>query len=212
MRFLAGFLVGLLVVALGLAAILATGAYNVAASSPPSKLETRIATFALNKSVGKRAPGGKNPFAASPQVLGQGFAHYKENCVACHGAPGVDASEAADGLNPPAPDLTLPRVQARPDGEIFWIVSNGIKMTGMPAFSPTHKPDECWKLVAFLRHLPEITEEEKKILKAGTEEAEHHHAAAEAAEKPAAGKETEKPPAGTTPGHKHPPGTKPHKD
>ncbi|HYR46707.1 MAG TPA: c-type cytochrome [Thermoanaerobaculia bacterium] len=203
MRFLAGFLVGLLVVALGLAAILATGAYNVAASSPPSKLETRIATFALNKSVGKRAPGGKNPFAASPQVLGEGFAHYKENCAVCHGAPGVDASEAAEGLNPPAPDLTLPRVQARPDGEIFWIVSNGIKMTGMPAFSPTHKPDECWKLVAFLRHLPEITEDERKALKTGTAEAEHHHEAAEAVEKPAAG---------TKPAHTHPSGTKPHKD
>src|SRR5712692_9137251 len=209
MRFLAGFFVGLLVVALGLAAVFATGAYNVAASSPPSKLENRIATFALNKSVGKRAPGGKNPFAASPQVLGEGFAHYKENCVSCHGAPGVDASEAAEGLNPPAPDLTLPRVQARPDGEIFWIVSNGIKMTGMPAFSPTHKPDECWKVVAFLRHLPEITEEEKKILKAGTEESEHHHDAGEAAGKP--GEEKPKPEEGK-PAHQHPPGTKPHKD
>ena len=205
MRFLAGFFVGLLVVALGLAAVVASGAYNVAASSPPSKLETRIATFALNKSVGKRAPGGKNPFAASPQVLGEGFAHYKENCVSCHGAPGVDASEAAEGLNPPAPDLTLPRVQARPDGEIFWIVSNGIKMTGMPAFSPTHKPDECWKVVAFVRHLPQISEDERKALKAGTEEAEHHHKAGEAGE--------EKPkPEEEKPAHQHPPGTKPHKD
>ena len=126
-------------------------------------------------------------------------------------APGVDASEAAAGLNPPAPDLTLPRVQARPDGEIFWIVSNGIKMTGMPAFSPTHKPDEIWKVVAFLRHLPEISEEEKKILKAGTEEAEHHHEAGETAEKPGE-KEAEKPASATEAPHTHPPGTKPHKD
>ena len=75
-------------------------------------------------------------------------------CVSCHGAPGVDASEAGDGLNPPAPDLTLPRVQKRTDGELFWLVQNGIRMTGMPAFGTTHKDEEIWKIVAFVRRLP----------------------------------------------------------
>src|SRR6266536_792319 len=175
MRVLVGFLFGLLVVAVVVVAIAASGAYDVAAVRRPGRMETRVFQFALNKSVAKRAPATKNPFASSPQVLGEGIAHYKENCVVCHGAPGVEASEAAAGLTPPSPDLTLPRVQARTDGEIFWIVSNGIRMTGMPAFSPTHKPDEIWKVVAFVRHLEEITPEEQKALKAATEEAEHHH-------------------------------------
>ena len=79
------------------------------------------------------------------------------------------------GLNPPAPDLTLPEVQTKSDGELFWIVGNGIRMTGMPAFSLTHKPDEVWKIVAFIRHLPEISADEQKVLKAECEEQEQHH-------------------------------------
>jgi len=211
MRFFAGFLVGLLVVAAAAAIVAASGTYNLAAVNPPGKMETQLATFALNKSVAKRAPAGKNPLAASPDVLREGLAHYKENCVVCHGAPGVDVSELGQGLNPPAPDLTLPRVQARPDGQIFWIVSNGIRMTGMPAFSPTHKQDEIWKLVAFVRHLEEITPAEQQALKAATEEAEHHHEAEGAGAKPE-GKDEEKPAGEKKPGHTHPPGTKPHKD
>jgi hypothetical protein len=120
----------------------------------------------------------------------------------------VDAGEIGQGLNPPAPELTLPRVQKRPDGELFWIVSNGIRMTGMPAFKPTHKPEEIWKIVAFLRHLEEVTPDEQKALKAVTEEAEHHHEG-ESEEK--AGSPESSPAAAAIPGHTHPPGTKPHK-
>ncbi len=175
MRFFAGVLLGFLLTGLLVAAILAAGTYNVAATSSPSKLESRVALFALNRSVARRAPSAKNPFPASPDLFRQGRAHYKENCVVCHAAPGVEGSELSEGLNPPAPDLTLPRVQARPDGEMFWIVSNGIRTTGMPAFSPTHKPEEIWKIVAFVRHLPEITAEEQAQLKAVREEEERHH-------------------------------------
>lgn len=174
MRFLLGLLLGFLLAGLVVAAVLASGAYNVAATSPPGRLESRIAVFALNRSVAKRAPSAKNPFPSSAEVFREGLAHYKENCVVCHGAPGVEEAELAQGLNPPAPDLTLPRVQARPDGEMFWIVSNGIRTTGMPAFSPTHKPEEIWKIVAFLRHLPEISNGEQTKLKTGQEEEKGH--------------------------------------
>ena len=86
-------------------------------------------------------------------------------CVTCHGAPGVDASEAGEGLNPPAPDLTTGKVQKRTDGELFWLVQGGIRMTGMPAFGPTHKDEEIWKIVAFLRRLPALSPEETRELK-----------------------------------------------
>lgn len=174
MKFFWGVLFGFFLVGLIVAIVLASGAYNVAASSPPSKLESRVAVFALNRSVAHRAPPAKNPVPATPATWKAGLAHYRENCVVCHAAPGVDPSELSMGLNPPAPDLNLPRVQARPDGEMFWIVSNGIRSTGMPAFSPTHKPEQIWQIVAFLRHLPEITADEQKALKAGGEEEEHH--------------------------------------
>jgi len=174
MKFLSGVFLGFFLLGAIVAAVFATGAYNVAATAPPSKIEARAAAWALNRSVAKRAPSTKNPLPATPATWKAGLAHYKENCVVCHGAPGVDVSEIGQGLNPPAPDLTLPRVQARPDGELFWIVGNGIRTTGMPAFSPTHKPDELWQITAFIRHLPELTDEEQKALKPEHDEAEHH--------------------------------------
>lgn len=176
MKFFSGILFGFFLTGLIVAGYLASGAYNVSAVSPPSKMEARLAVFALNRSVAKRAPKDKNPVAAGAETFRSGLAHYRENCVTCHGAPGVDASEIGTGLNPPAPDLTLPRVQARPDGEMFWIVSNGIRTTGMPAFGPTHKPEEIWKIVAFLRHLPELSAAEQKALKGSVEVEESHPA------------------------------------
>ncbi|MEO8431633.1 MAG: cytochrome c [Acidobacteriota bacterium] len=204
MKFITGVLFGLFLSGAVVAIVLATGSYDVAATKPPSKWETKIATFALNRSVSKRAPRGGNPMPATPEVLKAGLDHYRENCVTCHGAPGVDASEIGEGLNPPAPDLTLPRVQSRPPAEMFWIVSNGIRSTGMPAFGPTHDSNEIWKIVTFLKHLPEVGTEEQKILKAGTEEADHHHE-----EKSAPAAETMPSPPATP--HDHPPGTPPHK-
>ena len=208
MRFLSGLLVGLMATGAAVWVYMATGMFDPAASSPTGRMETKLATFALNQSVAKRAPADKNPFSGTADVLKDGLEHYKENCVVCHGAPGVDAGEIGQGLNPPAPELTLPRVQKRPDGELFWIVSNGIRMTGMPAFKPTHKPEEIWKIVAFVRHLEEITPDEQKTLKSATEEAEHHEGASE---ENAEGKPEEHPAAAATPGHTDPPGTKPHK-
>jgi mono/diheme cytochrome c family protein len=208
MRFFAGALVGLMAAGAAVWVYLATGMFDPAASSPTGRMETKLAAFSLNQSVKKRAPVQKNPLPTTPGLLKEGLEHYKENCVVCHGAPGVDAGEIGQGLNPPAPELTLPRVQKRPDGELFWIVSNGIRMTGMPAFKPTHKPEEIWKIVAFLRHLEEVTPDEQKALKAVTEEAEHHHEG-ESEEK--AGSPVSSPAAAATPGHTHPPGTKPHK-
>ncbi len=205
MKWIGGVLLGLLIVAGAAAVLVWLGTFNVAASSPPGKFEQSFARFALNRSIGRRAPAAKAP-EPSPEILREGLAHYRENCVGCHGAPGVEAAEYGQGLNPAAPDLTLKRVQQRSDGELYWIVSNGIRMTGMPAFSPTHAEQEVWEIVAFLRHLPEISTEEEKQLKAATEEAEHHHeASAEAAAAPA---ESQASPAAT---HTHPPGTAPHK-
>ena len=199
MKFLLGVVFGILLVALGAAAVVYTGSFDVSATTPPSRTESRFATFALNKAVARRAPNRKNPVAATPENLRGGLAHYRENCLVCHGAPGVDPGEIGQGLNPGAPDLTLPRVQGRSDGELFWITSNGIRMTGMPAFSPTHGENEIWQIVAFVRHLPEITDAEAGELQLQTELEEHHHE--EAAQ-----------PGGAKPEHTHPPGTPPHED
>jgi mono/diheme cytochrome c family protein len=174
MKFLSGMLTAWVLLGVAAAAAVFTGAFNPAASVPPSALEKRLAGFALDRSVARRAPKGANPLASSPGAVRGGLGHYREMCVTCHGAPGVDASEAGEGLNPPAPDLTLARVQKRTDGELFWILQNGIRMTGMPAFGPTHKDEEVWKIVTFLRHLPQLTAEEENLLKAGGGREEMH--------------------------------------
>lgn len=167
MRFLAGVLVGAAAVGAAALAFLASGLFEVAAAVPPGSLETHLARFALDRSVSRRAPNTTNPVGKDEDALREGREHYKDMCVTCHGAPGVDPSEIGEGLNPPAPDLTLGRVQARSDGELFWIVQNGIRMSAMPAFGATHKERQIWEIVAFLRHLPSITPEEEKALGAG---------------------------------------------
>ncbi len=210
MRVLTGILIGWLLIAGAIGLIVWSGSVNVAATNPPGRFEKRFAAFALNRAIQKRAPVRTNPFS-KPEDIRVGLAHYKENCADCHGAPGVEESEVGQGLNPPAPDLTLPAVQRMRDGELFWVISNGIRMTGMPAFSPTHKEDEIWKMVAFVRHLPEITREEQQTLKAGREEETGHHETSESGEAGETKEEQKAAPEerGT---HTRPPGTKPHKD
>ena len=143
---------------------LTAGLVDFSASKPPGRLEQRLATFALNRSIERHAPKVANPLSRSPAAVAAGLALLRTHCVDCHGAPGVDPTEAGASLNPPAPGLTLARVQARSDGELRWIVSNGIRMTGMPAFGASRSEGEVWQLVAALRRLPKLSSEERHML------------------------------------------------
>jgi len=166
MKVFGGMVLGVVLVGVFGVVVAGAGLFEVAASVPPKALETRAARFTLDRSVARRAPKTANPVRTDPEVRREGLAHYKAMCLVCHGAPGVESSEIAEGLNPPAPDLTLGRVQKRTDGELFWIVQNGIRMTGMPAFGTTHQDEEIWKIVAFVRRLPALSPDEEKELKA----------------------------------------------
>jgi mono/diheme cytochrome c family protein len=164
MKVLAGMILAVLLLAGAVAATIAVGLFNTAATVAPSRLEKQLARWAVDRAADRRAPKKSNPFRSEPERLKEGFEHYRQMCVSCHGAPGVDPSAVGEGLNPPAPDLTLVRIQEKSDGELFWLIQNGIRMTGMPAFGPTHRDEQIWEIVAFLRHLPEITPEEEKAL------------------------------------------------
>jgi mono/diheme cytochrome c family protein len=153
--------------ALSAGIVLSMGLLDFSAADPPGRLEERLAAFALNRSVARRAPRAANPLAARPEAVAAGLVLLRDRCAACHGAPGVDPTDAGASLNPPAPGLTLPRVQARSDGELFWIVSRGIRMTGMPAFGPSQSETEIWQLVAALRRLPRLTDAERRALASG---------------------------------------------
>lgn len=170
LSFAAGILVTLFVPIL----ILATGAINIGAHVKPGLIERTLAPWGRDRSVAKRALHEKNPFAGNPAAIATGLDHYRENCVMCHGAPGVAAAELSKGINPSAPSLDK-GASDRSDGELFWIVKHGIRMTAMPAFGPTHTDEEIWKLVAFTRHLPDLTAQERDSLRAAPSEEGHHH-------------------------------------
>src|SRR5512143_744908 len=144
--------------------VIAAGLVDFSAAKLPGRLEERLATFALDRSMERRAPKVANPLARSSEAAAAGLALFKTHCVTCHGAPGVDPTEGGASLNPPAPGLTLKRVQARSDGELKWIVSNGIRMTGMPAFGASRSEEEVWQLVVALRRLPRLSPEERHML------------------------------------------------
>jgi len=175
MKFITGVIVGVLLVILVPAAMILTGNFSMSATSKPTSMEERAGTWAWLQSAKKNAPKVKNPSMNDASTLDEGLDHYKENCVVCHGAPGVQSSEIGKGLNPPAPVLDTPVVQNLSDGELFWTIKNGIRMSGMPAFGPTHSDEELWHIVSFVRHLPQLTDKEKAELRAVTEEEEHHH-------------------------------------
>ncbi len=170
LSFVAGILVTLLVPIL----VLATGAINMGADVKLGLIERSLAPWGRDRSVEKRAPKEKNRYAGDPGAIATGFAHYRENCVMCHGAPGMAGAELSKGINPPAPSLGKEENDT-PDGELFWVVKHGIRMTAMPAFGPTHTDEEIWKIVAFIRHLPDLTAQERDSLRAATDEEAHHH-------------------------------------
>ena len=172
LSFVAGILVTLLVPIL----VLAMGVINMGADVKPGLIEKTLAPWAVDRSVGKRAPKEKNPYAGDPAAIATGLDHYRENCVICHGAPDVAGAELSKGINPPAP-LLGKEGDDTPDGELFWVIKHGIRMTAMPAFGPTHTDEEIWKIVAFIHHLPDLTAPERDSLRAVTGEEAHHHTA-----------------------------------
>jgi mono/diheme cytochrome c family protein len=122
--------------------------------TPPSVLETRMVDGAkLHVTVGNR--GEKNPLPASAANVAAGkeaFGHY---CVACHGLDGQNTGVPfADRMSPPIPSLASGEVQAYSDGQLKWIIDNGIAPSGMPASKGTLNDEEIWSIVQFLRHLP----------------------------------------------------------
>lgn len=161
------FIVPLLVMAMGL--------MDMSASAKPRLLEKIFAPWAFTNSMVRRAPDATNPVASDPSALASGMAHYRENCALCHGAPDVKPAEFAAGLNPPVPKLETEDAQSLSDGKLFWIIKHGVRMTGMPAFGETHTDEEIWHIVAFVRHLPKITDAEKESLRPAASDMEHHH-------------------------------------
>ena len=144
------------------------GAYNVAATDPHLGAVYRVLNTTQVQSVRAHAEELNEPLPSDSAALQTGFHHFEEMCVTCHGAPGVSPSEIGKGLNPEPPELSE-MVERYSPGELYWIVKNGLKMTGMPAFGPTHSEEELRGMVAFLQQLPGLTPEEYQAMKGAPE-------------------------------------------
>lgn len=173
------FLFTLLLLVVIVAVVIWSGIFNIAAVSSPSSVERWLFAQARDRSIAKRSQGIQPPSLKDPALIQSGFREYHAMCFGCHSAPGHPPSEIAQGLNPSPPLLDEGEIQVRSDMELFWIIKNGIRMTGMPAFGPTHKDETLWSVVAFLRRLRTIRAQEYKGMVEATgvsAEAGHSHA------------------------------------
>ena len=139
--------------------------HGFSARDTPSALETYVARTSRKLAVPSSASNQKNPFTVTAEVLAEARAHFADHCSICHGNNGSGNTEIGQNLYPKAPDMRLPQTQQMSDGEIYYIIHNGIRLTGMPAWGTDVKDEASWKLVLFIRHLPRLTAEEEKEMK-----------------------------------------------
>jgi len=134
---------------------------GVSAKAKPSALEVVMARKARHMALPSAARALANPVAATEENLRDGRLHFADHCAICHGNDGSCDTMMGSGLYPKPPDLRLAETQKLSDGELFWIIENGVRFTGMPAFSSPGTKEDSWKLVYFIRHLPQLTTEER---------------------------------------------------
>ncbi len=148
------------------------------ATSEPGRLESSLAIRARNLSIPADAKRARNPFAGRTDAWREAADHYADHCAVCHGDDGKGGGEIGANLYPRVPDMTRARTQNLTDGEIFYIISNGVRWTGMPAWKNEHTPEDTWRLVSFVRHLPSLTPADIEQLEKSAEEPHgemHHH-------------------------------------
>ncbi len=151
--------VAIALVFLGGLGFIYSGVYNVAATDQHWGLTHQVLEIARIRSIKAHAAGIAVPAILDEQTaIVMGVEHFAAHCAMCHGAPGVPKGDIAKGMYPQPPDLTDTAKRYAP-AELFWIIKNGIKMTGMPSWSQ-HSDDEVWGTVAFLKKLPGMSVEQ----------------------------------------------------
>jgi mono/diheme cytochrome c family protein len=151
-----------------LLAVIAVGGFwyfvsrGFSARTPPSSAEAFVARHLRRLAVPRGVKDLKNPVAFTSEVLHEAMEHFADHCAFCHSTDGSGQTQIGRGLYPPPPDMRTGTTQAMSDGEIYSIIRNGVRFTGMPAFGvESGEPDlDTWKLVLFIRHLPEMKPEE----------------------------------------------------
>jgi mono/diheme cytochrome c family protein len=161
-------LLGLLVLG-GAALLYREGiAHGFSAREKPWAIEAFVARHLRRLATGTESAQLRNPYVASPELLADARDHFADHCALCHGVDGSGNTEIGEGLYPPVPDLRDANTQELSDGELFAIIRNGIRFTGMPAWGGEEgedTDDEIWQLVVFVRRLPDLSEEELQLMR-----------------------------------------------
>ena len=153
--------------ALAGAAYWLASANGFSARTPPTRLERLVMRAIHRWSVPAAARAAANPVAFSPDVWAESRAHFADHCASCHGNDGRGDTEMGRGLFPKAPDMRQASTQNQTDGELYWIIENGVRLTGMPAWGAGGGDDiATWKLVHFIRRLDQLTPEQLKTMAA----------------------------------------------
>jgi mono/diheme cytochrome c family protein len=141
---------------------------GVSARDEPTAVEASLARLMRRLAMPRAERARPNPVPLTPQALASGRAHFADHCASCHGNDGKGETPIGRGLYPKAPDMTKADTQSLTDGEIFYVIRNGIRLTGMPAWGDgTPAEDgETWQLVHFIRSLPRLTPEEIEEMRA----------------------------------------------
>ncbi|HEU4684831.1 MAG TPA: cytochrome c [Nitrospira sp.] len=137
------------------------------AKAEPHVLEVWLARRIRHLAIPVSQLDQPNPVPPSPEVLKEARAHFADHCAICHANDGSGKTPIGKSVYPQAPDLREPATQTMSDGELFWVIHNGIRFTGMPAWGEgePEKDMDSWKLVHFIRHLPKLTPEELEEMK-----------------------------------------------
>jgi mono/diheme cytochrome c family protein len=166
--FLAGAVACVIAIAGGGIIFLKTRANGFSARAQPGALERWAARQGRSMALPADLKARVNPVADSPEVLAEARAHWADHCATCHSNNGSGEAQVGKHMYPPAPDVRQPATQNLTDGELFYIIQNGIRMTGMPFWGSgaSHDEQDSWKLVRFIRHLPELTAGEEREMEA----------------------------------------------
>ena len=162
-----------MICSVGVYGFVQSGIFNVAATIKDGPVISWLLHTTMEKSVKRRAQNIEVPDINKNEMILAGLSDYVEMCAQCHGEPDKPAGILTQGLNPSPPDLEH-LTEAGTAAEMFWVISNGIRMTGMPAFGKTHEADEIWPVVAFLQSAKGITSIEFKRMKNMAEAYGHH--------------------------------------
>ncbi len=127
-----------------------SGCYDVSATRPHPAIVNAILHSITERSIQRNSAGLVVPYDVDDgDIYVEGFKEYEKMCVQCHGAPGVEPSSSGKGLFPPPPRFPEKLYEYSLEN-IFWVTKNGVKMTGMPAYGPTHEDRDIWAVAIFL--------------------------------------------------------------